>query len=347
MGNYKVYDGQGNWLDPCDHEIYFLDDQLGWQRIDPNTRDIRYHDGTYTNGWPTWKPMTCECLCPEGSTLNPLTGTCQSIESPTFPGTPQILTEISRNGVYNKFGIRLFSPIGLISSPSPGVITCPNYTLPLLYPSGTATVKDSALVSVPVLSQVQSDLWGRDISSGANDPNKPFGRMNNAGLAFAINATISFSSCVNINVQKEYILAISADNYVKLEIDLGATGSFSTLFNGFNTSSATISFNSLHAFPVTLPVGNHVIKLTANDAGGYAGTVAEIYNITLSDFQNTLLNGTNVESDLEPYIHFTSKSLRNISIAPPGTLPTDYVCASGTLDLCSGAPVCIVEVPCL
>ncbi|MEY2701969.1 MAG: hypothetical protein RLY43_602 [Bacteroidota bacterium] len=344
MGNYKVYDGQGNWLDPCDHEIYFLDNQNPpvWQKIDPNTRDIKYHDGTYTNGWPTWKTMTCECLCPEGSTLNVLTGNCESIESPVFPGTPQTLNFAGVVSSYNKFGLRLYSPIGLLSSPSAGVLNSPNFTLPLLYPSGTTTVKDSAGTTVSILSQTQSDLWGRDTPSNTD------GRMNIAGVWAGSNVETSFTSCININVEKEYILAIAADNYVKLEIDLGATGTYAVLFNGYLTSSQTICFNSLHAFPITLPVGNHIIRLTGNNSpGGQSSVVAEIYDIDLTTFQGTLLNNSNVAADIEPYIHFSSKSLIGISVAPPGTLPQDYTCASGTLDLCAGVPVCIVTVPCL
>jgi hypothetical protein len=340
MGDYKVFDGQ-NWLDPCFHDIYFLDRQLGWQLLDPKVRDINYHDGTYTAGFPTWKPMTCICTCPEFSIPNPITGACQALQSPVFPGIPQLLDAGDTVTSYNKFGIRLYKELGLLASPSSGVITSPNFSLPLLYPTGTTTVKDTAGITVPILSQKQSQLWGIDDLS-------TYGRMNLAGVWAGNLLETSFSSCINITAQKEYILAIAADNYVKLEIDLGATGSFAVLFNGYAAGSDTVCFNSLHAFPITLPVGNHIIKLTGkNIANSNASVVAEIYEIPLATFQSTLLTSTNVAADIEPYIYFTSKTLIGVSIAPPGTLPSEYTCLTGTLDLCAGVPVCRIDVDCV
>lgn len=340
MGNYKVFDGT-DWLDPCFHDIYFLDSQKVWQLLDPKVRDINYHDGTYTAGFPTWKPMTCICTCPEFSIPNPVTGACQALQTPVFPGTPQLLDAGDTVTSYNKFGIRLYKELGLLASPSSGVITSPNFSLPLLYPSATNVVKDTAGTTVPILSQKQSQLWGID------DQVSTYGRLNIAGVWAGNLTETSFSSCINITTQKEYILAIAADNYVKLEIDLGATGSFAVLFNGYLAASDTICFNSLHAFPITLPTGNHIIKLTGKNAGSSSSVVAEIYDIPLATFQSTLLNSANVAADIEPYIHFTSRTLIGVSIAPPGTLPSEYTCLTGTLDLCAGVPVCRIDVDCI
>jgi hypothetical protein len=352
MGDYKVFDGQ-DWLDPCFHDIYFLDEQLGWQLLNPKVRDIRYHDGTYTGNYPTWKPMTCICTCPEFSTPNPLTGKCQTIQAPSFPGTPQIIKKASRNTAYNKLGVRLYKSIGDLSAPI--------FSLPLKYVTGI--VKDNASVTIPILSTTESMLWGKN--TPVNSPlNEAFGRLNNAGVWNRNNTDFvdageefSFNVCFNINTSKEYICAIAGDNYIKLEVALntiGGIGPFTTIFDGTTATSATACFNHLHAFPITLPSGNHVIKLTGKNAGtpgpgafSAAAVVAEIYDIPIATFQSTLLNASNVEADLNPYIYFSSKNLIGISTAPPGTLPSEYVCPIGTLDFCAGVPVCRIDVDCI
>lgn len=342
MGDYKIYDGQ-NWLDPCYHDIYFLDEQLGWQLIDPKVRDIRYHDGTYTSGWPTWKPMKCICTCPEGSTANALTGACEVLQTPVFPGVPQKISKAIEVGSYNKLGIRLYKSIGNLTTPA--------FTLPLKFVS--TVVKDSASTVIPILSTTQSELWGK--SNGTT-----FGRLNKAGVWNRSNTgavpggeEFSFNVCFNIGETKEYICAISGDNYVKLEVALntvGNVGPYTTIFDGTTATTDTACFYHLHAFPITLPAGNHVIKLTGKNATGgatQASVVAEIYDIPLATFQSTLLTATNVEADLSPYIYFSSKKLIGISTAPPGTLPSQYTCPTGTLDLCAGVPVCRIPVDCI
>lgn len=352
MGDYKIYDGQ-DWLDPCYHDIYFLDEQLGWQLLDPKVRSINYHDGTYTAGFPTWKPITCTCTCPEFSTPNPLTGKCQTIQTPTFPGTPQIIKKAGRVTSYNKYGVRLYKSIGNLATPT--------FALPLKFVS--SVVKDNASVTIPILSTTESDLWGRNLPQN-NPANEGFGRLNNAGVWNRSNTDFvdageefSFNVCFNINATKEYICAIAGDNYVKLEVALntiGNIGPYTTIFDGTTASTDTACFYHLHAFPITLPSGNHVIKLTGKNAGtpgpgqfSAAGVVAEIYDISLTTFQSTLLSATNVERDLNPYIYFSSKNLIGVATAPPGTLPSEYFCQNGTLDLCAGVPVCRIDVDCI
>jgi hypothetical protein len=346
MGNYKVFDGT-DWLDPCFHDIYFLDQQLGWQILDPNARNINYHDGTMTAGFPTWKPMTCICTCPEFSTPNPITGKCQALQTPMFPGTPQIIKKALSEISYNKLGIKLFKSLG--------DLTAPVFALPLTYVG--SVVKDSASVAIPVLSTTESDLWGRD--TGAS--NMTLGRLNNAGVWNRTDTSqvvggeeFGFNVCFNIATTKEYICAIAGDNYVKLEVALntiGGVGPFITIFDGFTASADTLCFYHLHAFPITLPAGNHVIKLTGKNATTQAtskvSVVAEIYDISLATFQSTLLKATNVQADLTPYIYFSSKNLIGIATAPPGTLPSQYVCPTGVLDVCAGVPVCRIDVDCL
>jgi len=349
MGNYKIFDGQ-NWLDPCYHDIYFKDRQLGWQLLDPKVRDLRYHDGTYTAGWPTWKPMTCICTCPEGSTSNALTGACEVLQSPLFPGVPQIIKKALTETSYNKLGIKLFKSLGDLTTPA--------FVLPLTYVG--SVVKDSASVAIPILSTTQSDLWGRDFPSG-NSGNLALGRLNNAGVwnrtdtsKVVAGEEFGFNVCFNIGTAKEYICAIAGDNYVKLEVALntiGGVGPFITIFDGFTAPADTLCFYHLHAFPITLPAGNHVIKLTGKNATtqatSKASVVAEIYDIPLATFQSTLLSATNIEANLNPYIYFSSKNLIGISTAPPGTLPSEYTCANGELDVCGGVPVCRIAVDCI
>ena len=342
MGDYKIFDGQ-NWLDPCYHDIYIKDKQLGWQLLDPKVRDIRYHDGTYTSGWPTWKPMTCICTCPQGSTASALTGACEVLQTPVFPGIAQIITAADNEPSYNKFGIRLYKSLG--------DLTAPVFTLPLTFV--TNIVKDAASTAIPILSTTQSVLWGK--TDGTTN-----GRLNIAGVWNTTNtltvpggAEFSFNVCFNIGEAKEYICAIAGDNYIKLEVALntiGGIGPFTTIFDGTTATSGTICFNYLHAFPISLPAGNHIIKLSGKNATGgssQAAVVAEIYDIPLQTFQSTLLNASNVEADLLPYIYFSSKNLIGVATAPTGTLPSQYSCPTGTLDFCAGVPVCRIPVDCI
>ena len=347
MGDYKIFDGQ-NWLDPCYHDIYIKDRQLGWQLLDPKVRDIRYHDGTYTSGWPTWKPMTCICTCPEGSTASALTGACEVLQTPVFPGIAQIIKAASNVPSYNKFGIRLYKSLG--------DLTAPVFTLPLTFV--TNIVKDAASTAIPILSTTQSVLWGK--TDGTTN-----GRLNVAGVWNRSDTTsvpaleeFSFNVCFNIGEAKEYICAIAGDNYIKLEVALntiGGIGPFTTIFNGTTATSDTVCFNYLHAFPIKLPAGNHIIKLTGKNAVGSnnpadpsaAAVVAEIYDIPLPTFQSTLLNASNVEADLNPYIYFSSKNLIGVATAPAGTLPSQYSCPTGTVDFCAGVPVCRIPVDCI
>jgi hypothetical protein len=346
MGNYKVFDGT-DWLDPCFHDIYFLDQQLGWQILDPNARNINYHDGTMTAGFPTWKPITCICTCPEFSIPDPTTGKCQALQTPVFPGTPQVIKKASRNAAYNKLGVLLFKSLG--------DLTAPIFSLPLTYVG--SVIKDSASTTVPILSTTESDLWGRDIGAS----NIPLGRLNNAGVWNRDDTTLvdpgeefSFNVCFNIATSKEYICAISGDNYVKLEVALntiGGVGPYTTIFDGTTSNQGDRCFFNLFAFPITLPSGNHVIRLTGKNFNGpvksQAAILAEIYDIPLATFQSTLLKATNVEADINPYIYFSSKNLIGIATAPSGTLSSEYSCPVGVLDVCAGVPVCRIDVDCL
>lgn len=340
MGNYKIFDGT-TWVDPCDREVRYVSSTNTFELLDPVNRNIYYFDGN------TWLPMNCNCNCPEGSVLNIVTNKCEIFESPVFTGTPQIISPAENVQSYNKYGIKLYNSIGTLSSPT--------YNLPLVFYNTSAGVRDQSGTVLPVLGTAQSDLWGRDIGSA----NLSLGRLNNAGVWKTTDTTnvpaneeFSFNVCFNIPQAKEYICAIAADNYVKLEIALNTIntiGPYTTIFDGTTAYTATDCFYSLHAFPVTLPAGNHVIKLTGKNDNtvSQAGLVAEIYDIFLPTFQTTLLNSTNVEADLLPYIYFSSKNLIGIAMAPPETLPEDYSCTNGTLDLCAGVPVCKIETDCI
>lgn len=185
--------------------------------------------------------------------------------------------------------------------------------------------------------------------------------------------------CITITEEKQYLIGCAADDEFRLYLNLNNGGeqlilSINAFCNGVDLSNTTcvpvvpptppsgfISSNAFdtgvynfwHVFPITLPVGSHKLKLVGVNNNGAFGIGAEIYDISLADFQTTFLaNPLATEAELEPYIIFSTKNLIGHDIANPND-PPYYTCPGGNpVDYCNGIPTCTITntvpyTPCL
>ncbi len=365
-----MFDGT-NWIDPCDCNISVLDiDGITYRILDPINCVISYFDGT------NWCPITCPCQCPAGYTFNPATNSCElpgTIE-PAIPtgGTTIPIIDGDESEAYSDFGARLYEDISGKIYPLNG------WQNPITTPcSGSACylVRENAGTGTSLILQ-QTSVPASNIFDSQNTTT--LGRLNIAGLwaaGWPAGQWLDIEFCINITSSQTYIFAIAGDNQVKANIT-------STTFNGGVTNlnlvnlwctstpngsgpeTTTNSFKFWHMFPITLPSGSHVIKLSGYNfgSGTAASFGAEVYNIPVGNSgdvwpaqqtMRALMASTSATpSDLDSFIIFTTEALKT---TPPLLIPAfgqtiTWSCPSGaTLDLCNGVPQCIVpgdSIPC-
>lgn len=279
------------------------------------------------------------CECPEGFTYNGETGLCER-ETETvaeYSGTLLPIVAGSKNNFYCDSGLRLYPDISSLTWPILGNGTSnSNYTLNENNGAGAAVIPTA---------NVENEAFGSDVSGC--DTGQTGGRLNKAGIwatGFPNNQELSFEFCVDIPglKEKQYLIGLAGDNYVRFYID----GSLAVDLNSPG-SGVTTPFRHWHTFPVTLSPGIHTIKLSGLNFGGAASFAAEIYDITLTEFQANLLypavgsgNCGSTEAQLEPYIIFSTRDYIGQSVPDP-TNPGVWSCPGGeTVDFCNGIPVC-------
>ena len=278
------------------------------------------------------------CECPEGFTYNEITELCER-ETETiaeYSGTLLPVVAGSRNEAYCDFGLRLYPDITNLVWPILG--TGPNnagYTLN--QNNGTGPV-------VIPTANIQNEAFGSNIAGCSTS--SIGGRLNKAGIwatGFPNNQELSFEFCIEIvGAKKQYMIGLAGDNYVRFYID----GSLAVDLNSPG-SGVTTPFRHWHTFPITLGPGTHTIKLSGLNFGSAAAFAAEIYDITLTDFQANLMypavgsgNCGSTEAQLEPYIIFSTRDYIGQSISNPNT-PGVWTCPGGEpVDFCNGIPVC-------
>lgn len=368
MSTFKIFDGT-NWVDPCKCNISILDiDGVTYQQIDPNNCIVSYFDGT------NWCPITCPCECPAGYTFNPATNSCeQFFIEPAIPSGGRTVPIVSggNSEAYGDFGARLYEDVSGKIYPLNG------YQAPVgtdgCTGSGCYIVKENAgtgtTIAIEQISNVANDIFD-------NQGSATQGRLNIAGIwatGYGIEEWLTVEFCINLTATKTYIFAIAGDNQIRASIT-------STTFNGGVTdlnlvnlwcssspsgsspnSSITNTFKFWHMFPITLPAGNHILKLAGYDLGTPAAFGAEIYDIPVGNAgdvwptqqtMRALMASTTVTiADLAPFIAFTTESLVQtppLLIAAPGQTITWSCNSGGTLDFCNGAPQCIYadSIPC-
>ena len=298
----------------------------------------KYTCGTISSGYCTGtfdyirdhnESNTCN-TCPDGFTISgnqciKITETDPIIDC----GTKLFVFKGEEETVYCKNGLRLYDDITNYAKPLKAeTVSSPPYTYDLKDANGT-------LVNI-LIPTLKSMLWGSSTSSTCIDYNSINGRLNKSGIwayNYPTNTELSYEFCINLFEEKQYLIGMAADNIVKFYIDNGNGYELyvhlDTTIDGASTDYklGTTPFVYWHVFPITLPSGYHKIKLVGINlptlSGYYTiGTfAAEIYNISLTQFQNILtdpLTSTscgNVESDLDPYIIFSTKSYRSLDLA--------------------------------
>jgi hypothetical protein len=277
------------------------------------------------------------CECPEGFTYNGATGLCERTLETVAEYTGGLLPIVagSKNSNYGKFGLRLYPDISSLTWPILGDGTNATYTLNENNGAGPAVIPTA---------NVKNEAFGSDVpgcSTGSTG-----GRLNKAGIwatGFPNNQELSFEFCVDIPGPdtKQYLIGIAGDNKIKFYID----GTLAVFLDA--TSSVTRPFNHWHTFPLTLTPGTHTIKLSGLNLGSAAAFGAEIYDISLTEFQANLMypavgagNCGSTEAQLEPYIIFSTRDYIGNSVPDPNN-PGVWSCPDGSsVDYCEGVPIC-------
>ncbi len=281
---------------------------------------------------------TGDCNCEEGFIYDAKNNECiKTVETAAeYSGNLLPIVAGSKSQFYCDFGIRVYPDITSLAWPLYGQGN-PTYVVNQNNGSG-------ALVNPT--NNVQNNAFGSSVS-GCTTGNTG-GRLNKAGIwatGFGTNRELSFDFCIDIEgtVDKQYMIGIAGDNYVKFYID----GILAVFLDASGSPVPIGSFRYWHTFPLTLSPGNHTIKLSGLDLGTPAAFAAEIYDITLPNFIANLLipavgsgNCGSTEAQLEPYIIFSTRDYIGQSIPDPN-VPGEWSCPDGSLvDYCQGVPVC-------
>jgi hypothetical protein len=371
MSNFKIFDGT-NWIDPCDCNISIVDiDGVTYQLLNPNNCIVSYFDGT------NWCPITCPCQCPEGYIFNPATNACEqtTIEPATPSGGATVpIVAGGASPAYGSASTRLYEDISTKIFPLNGwsdSSLCPFGT-----PNCTAgyQVYESAGIGT-ILNIDGLSVLGNNVFTNS-PPSVTGGRLNNVGIwatGYPLNQWLPVEFCINLPASKTYIFAIAGDNQIRASITsttfMGGVTNFNlvNLWASYNPSgtptdvAVSRTFSIWHMFPITLPVGSHILQLQGMDFGPVAAFGAEIYDIPVGNpgdvwpadqtMQAFLASTTVTLADLAPFLAFTTEQL----IQTPPLLVADFgetitwTCPDGSpVDFCNGAPQCIVtdSIPC-
>ena len=283
---------------------------------------------------------TGPCECEEGFVYNAETNECEKTVKTAAEYSGNLLPIVagSKSQYYCDFGVRVYPDITSLAWP--------------LYGQGNPTYvvnqNNGSGALVTPTNNIQNNAFGSSIVGCTTGYTG--GRLNKAGIwatGFGTNQELSFDFCIDIEgtVDKQYMIGIAGDNYVKFYID----GVLAVFLDAPGSPVPTGSFRYWHTFPLTLPPGNHTIKLSGLDLQAPAAFAAEIYDITLSNFQANLLypsvssgNCGSTEAQLEPYIIFSTRDYIGQSVPDP-SVPGEWSCPDGSLvDYCQGIPVCTV-----
>lgn len=317
--------------------------------------------------------ITNVCGCPEGTILDPENPTrCIGTEEIPATGSGSLILQVGfKYSSHNSLGAVLYEDVtAIISNPLRVPMAVPGTGLsstndglgaPLIVdsllsgdpwqtPYGLTTPSATDLQNTTVCGSFSSEIppaYGRLGAAGVLgwDPTAPNGT--GVGCYYFGNTGESnpdlykwhgFEYCLEVAVEKQYIIAVAANNYCRFFITLEGQQEekiFEQLVN-------TLAFKYLRLFPIILPAGNHKIRVEGADNAAGGAWVAEIYDQTAAQIQNI-----NSVSQLESSILFSTKDFIGNEVFDL----TDFSCPPGyTLDTCSGSPVCrgefIVELDC-
>ena len=367
MSTFKIFDGT-NWVDPCKCNISIIDiDGTTYQQIDPNNCIVSYFDGT------NWCPITCPCECPAGYVFNAATNSCEQFYTePAIPtgGTTIPIIDGDTSVAYGDFGARLYEDVSGKTYPLNG----------FLNPVGTDGCAGSACYIVKENAGIGTTVVIDQTANALNDifdsqGSSTKGRLNIAGIwatGWPDDEWLTVEFCIDISATKTYIFAIAGDNKIRANItsttfnggvtDLNLVNLWDTsTANGTGGETTQVPFKTWHMFPITLPAGSHIIKLSGRNNDSARSFGAEVYDIAVGNAgdvwpaqqtMRALMTSTTVGvTDLAPFIIFTTESLKTtppLLIAGFGQTITWSCDPGGTLDFCNGVPQCIYadSIPC-
>lgn len=357
---YKVFDGSA-WKSICECDLKIQKNGT-WETINPKTCNVKAWTGA------EWCRVVCPCNCPSGYTYNIDKYQCE-LSWTTSPAVTsgQVMYDIiyppswsaSTHGVS---GVVLYDNITSLPKP---VIGFPTNTNPGGEDSlGNWSVRDNNGTGSPVLSNV----YFNDNALGGTVASQ--NRVYKAGIwadSFPNNEWLNVNYCLTTTQSKEVILAAAADNQIFIEIKFDGQATFTHVASLYTENStgnssgneyARQTFKFMHLFPITLPAGAHVIRISGMNIALDAGMAVEIYDITRPNIL-ALMAANNASPDsqpIDPYIIFSTKDL----ILPSGQGPlrataltnstiTYSPCPTGqTIDTCNGLAMCkdLDIIPC-
>ncbi len=324
------------------------------------------------------------CGCPEGYEL--LNGICTKVENVPAEYTGDLVTvekgDIQPN-VYGSQGLRLYQDLSNYTLPLAGRVPWNLYDN-----GGYATPQQPAgvnIVNTYLEDGIKSDLWGYFASVYPTCPS-PSGRLNNAGIRAQLTngkaeavgawdasnptnlwidlpldqqldviraAAITFEFCLDLPKERQFTIGIAADNEVIVSLD-----NVVQIYLGHRNASGQFNFPNdtfvrWHVFPITIPAGQHTIKLEGiNDRFTPTTTAfafsAEIYDLSAAEIQANFIDeavpgvscGTPA-SAITDHIIFSTENYINQDIPDPSS-PGEWTCPDqeGTIDFCDGIPIC-------
>ena len=251
--------------------------------------------------WKNYDPPTC--VCPTGYSV--YEGTCRKVsilpttQPPSF--TPLLL--VAKTYLqYSWYGVKIYN--AGYSTNGSGTSTLYTFTSP-------------------------DNFWQN------NDSALDEGAMNRTAIWTASSYSyqqIGFSQCLDIAVEKTYLVGFGVDNYVTIKVDGEAVMDMAPVED-------SVTFRYWHVYPVTIRAGFHILEVIAKNSESIAAVGVEIYDCTPAQ-----LMATKTQAQLDSYTVFSTKDLR-----PVGTNPIVYSYTySGTdgypvidgysLVMCDGTP---------
>lgn len=346
-GDYKVFDGSA-WKSICDCALK-VQKNGNWEEVNPKNCNVKSWTGT------EWCRIVCPCECPPDYVYNIDAYQCElkkyiPAEPSTTVGTYALKKSASfSSSNHGASGVILYEDISIKPKPLNGL---------MLNSGGSSGSSSNYRVYDNSSSLISQTLYSNANALGGTSVSE--NRVFQAGIwadSFPDQDWLSFEYCVNITQQKQYMIGLAADNQVMLEVKLDGQASYSVyavLWSGTTATGcadlAGQTFKFLHVFPITLPVGNHKIRVSGMNCSLDAGFAAEIYDRTYSQMQTLMAANTSTPNSqpINPYIVFTTKSF---IVPDPGPYfyatalgsTITWSCLQGTLNTCNGIPSCYIE----
>lgn len=238
---------------------YYIMDNMTYETADGGvtgslTDSVAYIlNAVWTGVWPP-APIDPPCgECPEGFTLNSITGLCERREElePTCGPSYYTAGPGAKSVNYSVNGARFYENATLRPFP--------------LSHTSAANIEDAAAAPLNLVSTVATAPWNtrlNDVGVWNSAANTPY------------NEWIGFTACLELVEEKTYYIGIAGDNYVRFSLN-------GTLV--FESSNGSLdAFRNWFMIPLTLPAGTNIIELEGLNLGLIAAFGAEIYDADLA-----------------------------------------------------------------